>query len=155
MQSHDVLRTAIEGVGAKKVAAAVGVSASLVYKWCEKRGDPESTSGTRNPLDRLRLLLEATGDESLLQWLCRQRDGYFVQNPAAVARDFGSAYVNHTQKMLQDFSELLQVMSESIANDGRIDTQESGRIRQEWEELKRYGEQFVCACEQGLFDGKS
>jgi len=151
MESYEILKQAVEKVGAKRVAAAMGVSTSLVYKWCERAGDPEDTSGARNPLDRLRVLLESTGDDAILQWVCQCGDGYFVCNPAIASDRPSTEYVAHTQKMLQDFSDLLRVMSESIANDGVVDCREAKRIRKEWEDLKRYGEQFVHACEEGLF----
>jgi len=70
----------------------------------------------------------------------------------AAAKAAPTEYENQTQRMLHDFSHLLQVMGESIANDGRVDEREAARIRTEWEDLKRYGERFVCACEKGLFE---
>ncbi len=152
MNSYDIIREAINKVGVKKVAAAMGVSTSLVYKWCEKSDDTDETSGARNPLDRLRLLVESTGDDSIIQWLCKANDGYFVRNPKVGMDDVTAEYVTHTQKILRDFSDLLQVMSASISDDGRIDDEEARRIRKEWEDLKRMSERFVRACERGIFN---
>lgn len=151
MESHEVLRQAIDRVGAKRAAAAVNVSASLVYKWCEEPGEQGPASGARNPLDRLAALAECTGDESLVQWLCQQRGGYFVKNPEEPRCGMSAQYVSHTRQMLRDFSDLLEVMSASIADDGRIDRREAERIRKEWEDLKQFGECFVHACEAGVF----
>ena len=67
MESHEVLRQAIEPIGAKKAAHELRVSSSLVYKWCE-----EDTSGARNPLDRIKSLIECTGSRTPVEWLCRQ-----------------------------------------------------------------------------------
>ena len=62
MKSHEILKTVVESVGVKHVASDLGVSTSLVYKWCA-RPDPSPTgSGARNPLDRLVTLFESTGD---------------------------------------------------------------------------------------------
>ncbi len=36
MKSHEVLKQVIEEVGAKRVAADLKVSNSLVYKWCQE-----------------------------------------------------------------------------------------------------------------------
>ena len=154
MDSYDIIREAVNKTGAKKVAAAMGVSSSLVYKWCERSDDSDDTSGTRNPLDRLRMLFECTGDDSIIQWLCKAGDGYFVRNPKVGMDDVTAEYVNHTQKILKDFSDLLQVISASITDDGRIDPEEAARIRKEWEDLKRMSERFVRACEKGIFDGQ-
>jgi Phage regulatory protein CII (CP76) len=147
MESHQVLRKAVEVVGAKKVASELRVSSSLVYKWCE-----EDTSGARNPLDRLVGIIDTTGSTDPLHWLCKQAQGYFVKDPEVELATFDSQYIGHTQKMLKNFSELLSVMSESMSNDGVIDDAEAKRIRAEWERLKAYSETFVAACEKGLFN---
>lgn len=154
MESHEVMRKAVAQVGAKKVAAALKVSTSLVYKWSE--APPEEgndSSGTRNPLDRVAALLQCTGAPCLVDWLCAEANGYFVANPDAEAVQVDASCLEHTQKMIQDFSELLRVISQSVADDGRVDRKEAEIIRQEWHDLKRYAEGFVRACEAGCFDG--
>jgi hypothetical protein len=87
-----------------------------------------------------------------VEWLCRQAGGYFVRDPSVQLADFDAEYMQHTQRMLQNFSDLLRVISESMLNDGRVDDTEAQRIRSEWERLKGYAETFVTACEQGLFE---
>jgi hypothetical protein len=42
-------------------------------------------------------------------------------------------------------------VSKSIADDGKIDTEEAEKIRKEWEELKEATESFVVACEKGIY----
>jgi len=155
MESYEVLKQAVDRVGAKEVAAALNVSTSLVYKWCEKppEDDDDYASGARNPLDRIRALLACTGDHALPSWVCEQASGFFVPNPPDVRNGaIVGEFVAHTQRMIQDFSELLSVMSDSIAHEDRIDSREAKQIRHEWQRLKQYGERFVFACEQGLFD---
>ena len=155
MESHEVLRQAVERVGAKRVARDLHVSTSLVYKWCEaRREEPDgSESGARNPLDRLAALMESTGPgaHELIDWLCERAGGFFVANPAFDARLVDTEFISHTQRMIHDFSDLLRVVSESMANDGSIDEEEARRIRAEWQRLKGFGECFVSACETGLF----
>lgn len=153
MKSYDVMKDAVDKVGAKAVAGALNVSTSLVYKWCEKppQDEEEEASGARNPLDRLHALIECTGDNDLIAWLCEQEKGFFVSNPVVDTSEFNREFIMHTQRMINEFSDLLHIMSESIANEDRIDSEESKRIRREWEQLKRYAESFVCGCEQGLF----
>ena len=51
MESHEVLKEALRKTSPKAVAAELGVSLSLVYKWAEK--PTADGSGSRNPLDRI------------------------------------------------------------------------------------------------------
>lgn len=155
MKSHEVLKQVIESVGTKQVAGDLKVSASLVYKWCaepvDEDGDPDP-SGARNPLDRVIHLCASTEDRRPVEWLCNRVGGYFVESPTVDLSDVPSDCIQHTQSLLGRFSELLQVISESLANEGRIDEEESRQIRRQWHQLQSQGEAFVRACEQGLFD---
>ena len=57
----------------------------------------------------------------------------------------------HTQSLVSEFSDLLQVVSESNKIEKGICQKDSEKIRKEWEELKGVGESFVKACEEGFF----
>ena len=138
MESHEVLRSAVQQLGAKKVAGDVRVSTSLVYKWCQPSTASASAgeiSGARNPLDRVKALLESTGD----------------LDPEVSGCRVDAEYIANTQRIIEDFSNLLRVVSEAIADDGKVDPQEASKIRTKWQRLKQYGEGFVCACDRGLF----
>lgn len=151
-KSHEVLKSAITQCGAKAVAAEMGLSQSMIYKWCQPSGNPDC-SGSENPLDRLLEICRLTGDDSAINWLCQQTDSFRVKNPAAeAATDIKQSVLENTQVILKEFSEMLEAVTESYANGQRIDLKESERVRKEWDELKSIAEQFVCACEQGLFD---
>jgi len=155
MKSHEVLKQVIEAVGTKQVASDLKVSSSLVYKWCSEPLDDDGErdpSGARNPLDRVIQMCESTGDRRSIEWLCQQVGGYFVESPEVDLSEVPSECIRHTQSLLADFSSLLQVISESIANEGRIDTRESRQIRWRWQQLQSQGEAFVRGCEGGLFD---
>lgn len=147
MESFEVLRQAIEPLGAKRIASDLKVSQSLVYKWCS-----EDESGARNPLDRIQGIVLSTKNFGPVEWLCKQSGGYFVKDPAVDMEGFDAEYIAHTQQMLQNFSELLQVISASMADDQAVDPKEAQQIRNQWERLKGYAETFVTACEAGLFD---
>jgi hypothetical protein len=154
MKSHEVLKQVIEAVGTKQVAGDLKVSSSLVYKWC---ADPvvdgeRDPSGARNPLDRILELCGSTGDRRAIEWLCGQVGGYFVETPKAPLAEAPTECIRHTQSLLAEFSSLLQVISESIANEDRIDAEESAQIRRQWQQLQSQGEAFVRACEGGHFD---
>lgn len=153
MESYEVLRQAFEAAGVKKVAAELKMSQSLVYKWClPPETDTEDGSGTRNPLDRVREILRVTEDMGPLQWLCQGEGGFFVPNPVALASP-DSEVLRSTQVILKEFSELLAEVSKSFDSDQAITTAEAKRIRTEWEQLKTRTEEFVVACEAGVFEG--
>lgn len=149
MESHEVLKAAIDPTGVKRVAHELGLSSSLVYKWC---AEDKKASGARNPLDRIAQLVACTEDTRPIAWLCQQAGGFFMQNPEVDLSGFDREFLEHTQKMLHNFSQLLQVVSQSMTDDQRVDAEEARRIRQEWETLKSYAETFVQACEAGHFD---
>ena len=81
MKSHEVLKQSVEDVGVKTIASDLGVSPSLLYKWCQP-GDEPTDSGATNPLDRLAKIFEATGDEQIISWLCQKADGFYCPNPS-------------------------------------------------------------------------
>lgn len=151
MESTHVLSRAVKSKGVKSVAAGMKLSASTIYKWCESTQDKVS-SGAVNPLDRVAQLYELTGDKGLVAWLCQRAGGMYVANPEINTRT--TSPIKVTRKMLKEFSDLLEVVSESLDDDGYIDTGESENIRDEWENLKMVTESFVFACERGTYNTK-
>jgi hypothetical protein len=153
MRSYEVLKQIIEEVGTKQVASDLRVSSSLVYKWCaeppEEEGD--DASGARNPLDRVMSLIESTGDRRPVEWLCGEVGGFFVET-TELEETVDATYIKHTQTLLAEFSDLLQILSDSISHEGRIDASEAIEIRRQWRRLQGQGEAFVRACERGHFD---
>jgi hypothetical protein len=151
-KSYQILKKAITHCGAKSVAADMGLSQSLIYKWCQPSAGPDC-SGAENPLDRLLEICRLTGDDSLIDWLCLQTDSFRVKNPPTERpEDIGQSVLQNTQSILKEFSEVLEAVTESYANGKRIDESEAERIRREWDELKSVAERFVCACEHGVFN---
>lgn len=156
-ESYEILRQAIDLVGVKKVATRLGISRSLVYKWCQKPDDPdevELNSGAANPLDRMAAIYEETQDPRVIQWCCQLADGFLVENPSKMSAHEELKVLENIQRFIKEFSETLTVISSSYENDERITPVEAERIRKEWEDLKSVGEAFVLACESGLFDDK-
>ncbi len=147
MHSHEVIRDAIEAVGPKQVAADIGVSLSLVYKWAQPNSG--GGSGSPNPLDRVAQLTEITGDLRLLEWLCRKCDGYFVNNPRKLrSKDYD--LMPATNEIVHQFADLLRAISQA-ALDNSISHGESAEIRGVWDRLKSFTEGFVRCCEMGDF----
>lgn len=137
MKSSEVVQLAVDEKGPKEVAAALGVSVSLLYKWGEGK--------TGNPLDRTLDLVRATGSTAPLSWLCTQMEGSFLPRPAPANVD-DTRLVSETQRMLKEFSDVLQAMTSAFL-DGQVSAAEASLIRREWEELLPIAEGLVRACE--------
>jgi hypothetical protein len=154
MKSHEVLKQAITEKSIKAMAAKMGLSSSLVYKWCQEppaEEDPEQ-SGAKNPLDRVAEIYRLTGNPAVIAWICEQAGGYFVENPKTVATEPAARSVlNNTQEMIKEFSDLLIEVSAAVKDGSGIDEKEAERIRREWEQLKRKAESFVMGCEKGTY----
>src|SRR5271154_6125168 len=139
MKSYEVIRSAVDELGVKAVAAALRVSPALVYKWCEppaEHADPDQ-SGTKNPLDRVSEMYLLTKDIGLIRWLCNQADGFFISNPVlALRRSTEATVFAETRTMVREFSDLLEAVTESMHDDKRIDVKDSDSIREKWEDLK-------------------
>lgn len=156
-KSYKVLKEAINKTGAKGVAAKMGLSLSLVYKWCQDPEDDQQIvpSGAMNPLDRVKTLYECTQDPEIISWLCQQADGFFTKNPTVSGgKSIGANVLGNVHGLIKEFSEALEAISQSYNDDKSISKEEALLIRKEWEDLKGLGESFVRECESGRFDKK-
>ena len=154
-ESHDVLKQAADVISVKALAADLKVSPALVYKWCQPFDpDDPDTSGARNPLDRVAQIVEATGDADVVNWLCHEAGGFFSPNPKRNGKDVKIDLLMGTQQLVKEFSDMLEEVSRSVADDGAVEPKEADRIRRHWETLKRVAENFVVSAEQGLFDDR-
>lgn len=145
MQSHELFREVFEKKKPKEIAADLGLSSSMIYKW----GEPNTAgSGVGNPLDRMECLLKSTGDHRLVQWICERAGGFFILNPTKTPHPHH--LIPATNQIVQEFADLLHVIANATADESITPT-EAGQIRARWEELKSVTEGFVHACEQGDF----
>ncbi len=154
MKSYEVMRQAVDEPGVKRVAVELRVSPALVYKWCEPPADdadPEQ-SGALNPLDRVRAIYLLTKDIRLVRWLCNEAGGFFVPNPVPeFHKPTEQNIFNRTRQMMKEFSDLLDAVHESLADDASVDPGEADDIREKWENLKATAEEFTLACEKGHY----
>jgi len=148
MQSHELLREVFQKCSPKQVAATLGLSLSMIYKWAEP-GDPTAGSGSTNPLDRIDALIRCTDNPRLVQWICQRAGGFFIQNPKTT-HQHPSYLIPATNEIVQEFADLLAVVAAAAA-DNQITHKESKDIRARWEELKSVTEGFVAAAESGDF----
>ena len=148
MQSYELLREVFKKTSAKQVAADLGLSLSMIYKWAEP---PEmgTGSGAANPLDRITNLYRCTMDRRLVQWICQQAGGFFILNPKT-NKPHPSYLMPATNEIVQEFADLLAVVAAAAA-DNQITQDEAKVIRARWEELKTVTEEFVTCCEEGNF----
>ncbi len=148
MKSHELLREVLKTTSAKQVAADMGLSLSLIYKWAETP-NPELGTGAANPLDRVDQLIQSTQDPRVIHWICQRAGGFYVKNPKThhAHPDF---LIPATNQIVQEFADLLAVIAKA-AGDNLIDTGEAKTIRKRWEDLKAVTETFVACCEQGNF----
>jgi hypothetical protein len=148
MQSHELLREVLQESSPKKVAAELGLSVSMIYKWAEP-ADQCAGSGTSNPLDRIDALLRCTNDLRIAQWICQRAGGFFILNPKT-NKPHASYLIPATNEIVQEFADLLAVIA-TAASDNLISHKEAVGIRARWEELKSVTEGFVACCENGNF----
>lgn len=148
MHSHEILREVFQTCSPKQVAAELGLSLSMIYKWAEPP-EPDAGSGSTNPLDRIEALLRCTSDRRLVQWICERAGGFFIVNPKAV-RPHPPYLIPATNAIVQEFADLLAVIATAAA-DNEINHKEAEKIRARWEELKSVTEGFVACCEEGNF----
>ena len=142
MKSWELLRELFYQACNKNIAAKLGLSRSLIYKWTQPNGG--TGSGARNPLDVLALLMRLTDARRIAQWVCEQAGGHFTPNPTAppVAKELVSAVCEVEQKSFAT----LQSLVEAKAN-GHIPPAKMAVIQTRWEEQKAAMESFL----QGTF----
>lgn len=149
MESHELLKTLLKETSAKQICSDMGLSLSLIYKWAEPPGD-HAGSGSSNPLDRVKQLLESTRDDRIARWVAQQAGGFYISNPAALRES--EELVPATNDIVQQFANMLGVIS-AAASDQQITEAEARSIRAQWEGLKSVTEGFVQAAEAGNFIG--
>jgi|GEM_PF-399974 len=147
MQAHEVMREVLKRTSAKQIAADMGLSLSLIYKWAEPP-EPESGATASSPLDRVGQLVRITHDVRVAQWVCEQADGFYIRNPHNLPA--GGPLIPVTNDIVQEFADMLATIATAAADD-TVTKDEAKKIRARWEELKSVTEGFVRAAEAGTF----
>jgi hypothetical protein len=147
MESHELLHEIFTRKTPKEVSADLELSTSMIYKWAQPPG--VEGSGVDNPLDRIEALIQSTGDQRIVQWICERAGGFFILNPQNAPHPH--FLIPATNQIVQEFADLLAVIATAAA-DNQITSAESKQIRARWEALKTATEGFVASCEEGNFD---
>jgi hypothetical protein len=145
MHSYEVMRGVLKKISAKQIAADMGLSLSLVYKWAEPA---EEGSGASSPLERVGQLIKISNDVRVAQWVCEQADGFFIRNPHNLPPN--QQLIPATNDIVQDFADMLANIAQA-SGDNMISKDEAKAIRRRWEELKSVTEGFVQAAESGTY----
>ncbi|PTX97681.1 phage regulatory CII family protein [Opitutus sp. ER46] len=145
MHSHEVMKEVLKKTSAKQIAADMGLSLSLIYKWAEP---PDGESGASSPLERVGQMIRITRDPQLAQWVCEQAGGFFIRNPHLLPPT--RPLIPITNDIVQEFADMLATIAVS-SSDNVITKEEARNIRRRWEELKTVTEGFVTAAESGTF----
>ena len=141
------MKDVLKRTSAKQIAADMGLSLSLIYKWAEPPED-DSGSGASSPLDRVGQQVRITKDARIAQWVCEQVGGFYIRNPHNFPP--GGPLIPVTNDIVQEFADMLATIATS-ASDNTITNDEAKKIRARWEELKSVTEGFVKAAEAGAF----
>ncbi len=147
MDAHDVMRDVLKRTSAKQIAAEMGLSLSLIYKWAEP-AEVESGSGASSPIERVGQLVRITRDVRIAQWVCEQAGGFYIRNPQNLPPR--GPLIPMTNDIVKEFADMLATIATSAADD-TITSDEAKGIRARWEELKSVTEGFVHAAEAGAF----
>jgi hypothetical protein len=148
MKSHELIRELLQHANAKQLAAEMGLSASLIYKWAEP--GEEGGSGSVNPLDRVEQLARMTDGARVAQWICACAGGFYVKNPKAQPGGGTHSLVTASHEIIQEFADMLSTVS-AAATDNTITPAEAKDIRERWQHLQSVTEAFVRCCEKGDF----
>lgn len=147
MKSNEILNECVDAKGLKEMASTLGVSSSVVEKWCE-----DAKEYSDNPLQRILTICIVTKDRAPLDWLCAQLNSIRANQPGARVEPL--TVLMKTQRILKEFANVLDAVTQSSKNDDRIDPTETELIRHEWNQLKSVAESFVLACEAGQYNLK-
>jgi hypothetical protein len=142
--TSEALKKAIGKVGVKEVAHHLGMSPQTIYKWLEEK----EVSGARNPLDRIKTIIEITNDMSIIDWLCQNFKGSFVPDKPSNEVFQLQDYLQYHAEISNRLSELNSSVLGAIIGDQRIDREEYDEIREQWYQVKQYIESFVQACKK-------
>jgi hypothetical protein len=149
MTSHELFRALLRQTNPKELSSQLGLSPSLVYKWAEPSGDQQS--GTPNPLELVRQLIEFTKDPRIADWICSEAGGFFVRNSVIPEEGHARSLASATNAVVQEFADMLSIIATAALDDAITDA-EALTIRNRWQKLQSIAEQFVQWCEEKQFE---
>ncbi len=153
MNTKDVLKQTLKGCDREKVAKAIGMTKGNLNNMVAGEKPYPPKGNTPNIIDKVQTLIEVTSETTnrfeILQYLTEFFGFIMVKNPALQVT--GSPAIKHISAILRDFAGLIDEIGKAN-EDGIIEPFEADNIRSKWETCKRAIEEFVLACETGLFN---
>lgn len=159
-ESHVVIQDALLHVGKlsaskkktqqevhREIAKSLNISPAMLYKW---REPPQKGSGHLNPLDRVAMLINTTGDERIVDWLAHKTGGHFIRDEIHSSTP---ELFRASNSLIKDFSLLISELA-TACEDQEISPTESVALREKWNSLRKRAEGFVRACEKGTYSSK-
>jgi hypothetical protein len=131
----------------REIAKSLSISPAMLYKW---REPSTKGSGHLNPLDRVAMLIGATGDERIVDWLAHKCGGHFIRDDAS---SIPPELFRASNSLIKDFSLLINDLINACENQ-QISPADSVSIREKWNSLRKRAECFVRACEKGTYESK-
>ena len=155
MNSRQILKKALKGCDRKFVADSMEVSVGSLNNQVAGERPYQPKGNTTNFLDRVMLFIDATYAETcrhdLLQWMAEEYDCILINNPLISVTTCPA--ISKISEILQDFAAVVEETGKAEKNE-RITREKAEKIRAKWEIMKRTTEEFILACETGVYDKK-
>jgi len=131
IQSHEIFRTIRRTLGKTELVGIYGSkSESLINRWCLP-SELETDTGARNPLDRMKLLINRLNEDGLYHIIRDMQNILFPEGCVVTTEAPHETAMYFTTSAQQAFIDLTKAYE-----DGQIDREEREQIMQDLEELK-------------------
>ncbi|MGE4301963.1 MAG: hypothetical protein AB7F40_10225 [Victivallaceae bacterium] len=155
MNTRKTLKEALVGCDRGKAAEAVGITQGSLNNQIAGEKPYFPKGDTPNFLDRVYnfvdLVYGETGKVIVLEKLAEEFGFMLIANPVIRAADCPA--LGRIAQIMRDFAATIDEMGKAV-EDGVIDKDEAAGIRARWEIVKRQTEEFVLACETGIYSHK-
>jgi len=153
--TQQAVKNALKGCHRPAVANAMQMAIGSLNNQVAGELPYQPKGKTPNFLDRVMSFMEAvesqTGKLTLLEYMAEEFGCILVKNPAIRAGQ--EPIIKQVAEILRDFAAVIDEISKA-ESDLSISKDEGAKIRARWEVMKRLTEEFVLACESGVYDQK-
>jgi len=153
--THSAIKHALHGCNRPAVAKTMQLAIGSLNNQVAGELPYQPKGKTPNFLDRVMAFMEAvesqTGKLTVLEYMAEEFGCVLVKNP--MIRAGQEPIIKQVAEILRDFAAVVDEISKA-ESDLSITKDEGAKIRARWEVMKRLTEEFVLACESGLYDQK-
>ena len=148
-----MLKNALKDCSRSSVAKAMGIQIGSLNNQVAGELPYWPKGSTMNFMDRVMAFIESveaqTGKLAPLEWMAEQTGCILIRNPAIRAEK--SPPLQKVAEIIRDFSAVIDEIGKA-GDDQIFDRLEADNIRARWEVMKRVTEEFILACETGIYD---